>query len=78
MNAQVSFGIKGGTNIAEHSFKEQGTTINRESINGFTLGALLEVGLGGNIFFQPEVIFIQKGSELNLPTLGEKINVNYK
>ena len=76
-NAQVSFGIKGGTNIAEHSFKEQGTTINRESINGFTLGAVLEVGLTDNIFIQPEAVFVQKGSELETPTLGEKINVNY-
>lgn len=76
-NAQVSFGIKGGTNIAEHSFKEQGTTINRASINGFTLGAVLEIGLSENVFVQPEAVFVQKGSELEAPTLGEKINVNY-
>jgi len=74
---QISFGIKGGTNLAEHSFREQGVNVDRESINGFTLGAVLEVGLGGNLFLQPEAVFIQKGSELELPTLGEKINVNY-
>jgi hypothetical protein len=75
--AQVSFGIKGGANLAKHSFKEQGVNIDRESINGFTLGAVLEVGLGGNIFLQPEAVFVQKGSKLDLPNLGEKINVNY-
>lgn len=75
--AQVSFGIKGGVNVAEHSFVDQGVTIDRDAINGFTLGAVLEVGLGGNIFLQPEALFIQKGSELDLPSLGEKINLNY-
>ena len=59
--AQLSFGIKGGTNIAEFSFKNNGTNINQESINGFTFGAVLEIGLGGNIFLQPEAVFIQKG-----------------
>ncbi len=74
---QVSFGIKGGTNIAEYSFKENGTNIDQESINGFTLGAVLEIGLGGNIFLQPEAVFIQKGSEIQALTEDNKINVNY-
>lgn len=75
--AQLSFGIKGGTNIAEYSFKENGTSIDQESINGFTLGAVLEIGLGGNVFLQPEAIFIQKGSNVQLLNDDNKFNVNY-
>lgn len=75
--AQISFGIKGGTNIAEFSFKDNGTTINQESINGFTFGAVIEVGLGGNIFLQPEAVFIQKGSKLQVLNEENKVNVNY-
>jgi len=75
--AQLSFGIKGGTNIAEYSFKDNGTNINQESINGFTLGAVLEIGLGGNIFLQPEAVFIQKGSKVQVLTEENKFNVNY-
>ena len=75
--AQLSFGLKGGVNVAEFSIKDQGATIPQSSINGFTLGAVLEVGLGGNIFLQPEAIFIQKGSELNASITGLKTNVNY-
>lgn len=75
--AQVSFGLKGGTNLAEFSFKENGTNIDQESINGFTLGAVLEIGLGGNVFLQPEAVFIQKGSELQVLNDENKFNVNY-
>ncbi len=75
--AQLSFGIKGGTNIAEFSFKDNGTNINQESINGFTFGAVLEIGLGGNIFLQPEAVFIQKGSKVQVLTEDNKVNVNY-
>lgn len=75
--AQLSFGIKGGTNIAEFSFKDQGTNINQESINGFTLGAVLEIGLGQNIFIQPEAVFVQKGSKLQVLNEENKFNVNY-
>lgn len=75
--AQLSFGLKGGTNIAEYSFKENGTNIDQESINGFTLGAVLEIGLGGNVFLQPEAVFIQKGSDFKLLNDDSKFNVNY-
>ncbi len=75
--AQLSFGIKGGTNIAEYSFKQNGTNLDQESINGFTLGAVLEIGLGGNVYIQPEAVFIQKGSQLQVLNDDNKFNVNY-
>ena len=75
--AQVSFGLKGGVNVAEFSFKDQGTTIPQSSVNGFTLGGVLEIGITDNIFIQPEAIFLQKGSELDASITGLKTNVNY-
>ena len=75
--AQLSFGIKGGVNVAAFSIKEQGATIPQSSINGFTLGAVLEIGITDNIFIQPEAIFLQKGSELNTSIAEIKTNVNY-
>jgi len=75
--AQISFGIKGGVNVAEFSFQDQGTSIPQSSINGFTLGAVLEVALGKNIFLQPEAIFVQRGSELNTSLTNLTTNVNY-
>ena len=75
--AQISFGVKGGVNVAEFSFQDQGTSIPQSSINGFTLGAVLEVALGKNIFLQPEAIFVQRGSELNTSLTNLTTNVNY-
>ena len=75
--AQLSFGLKGGVNVAEFSIKDQGATIPQSSINGFTLGAVLEISLTDNIFIQPEAVFLQKGSELNTSITGLKTNVNY-
>ena len=75
--AQVSFGLKGGVNVAEFSIKDQGTTIPQSSVNGFTLGAVVEIGITDNIFIQPEAIFLQKGSELDASITGLKTNVNY-
>ena len=75
--SQLSFGIKVGTNVSEYSFKEQGTTIPQETINGFTLGAVLEIGLSDNIFIQPEAMFVQKGSQFQVLNEDNKFNVNY-
>ena len=75
--AQLSFGLKGGVNVAEFSLKDQGATIPQSSINGFTFGAVLEVGITDNIFIQPEAVFIQKGSELNTSITNLETNVNY-
>lgn len=74
---QLSFGLKGGVNVAEFSIKDQGATIPQSSVNGFTLGAVLEIGITDNIFIQPEAIFLQKGSELNTSLTNLKTNVNY-
>ena len=75
--AQISFGLKGGVNVAEFSITDQGATIPQSSVNGFTLGAVLEVGITDNIFIQPEAIFLQKGSELNTSITELKTSVNY-
>jgi len=75
--AQISFGLKGGVNVAEFSLQDQGATIPQSSINGFTFGAVLEIGITDNIFLQPEAVFIQKGSELNTSITGLTTNVNY-
>lgn len=75
--AQISFGLKGGVNVAEFSLKEQGATVPQSTVNGFTLGAVVEIGITDNIFIQPEAIFLQKGSELNTSITGLTTNVNY-
>jgi hypothetical protein len=53
--AQFHFGIKGGANIS----KVQGKSFRDEFRYGYHLGGFAEIGLGGKIGIQPEVLFNQ-------------------
>src|SRR5215218_10996520 len=53
--AQLNFGIKGGANIT----KIQGKAFRDEFSYGYHLGGFVEIGLGGKLSIQPEVLFNQ-------------------
>jgi hypothetical protein len=53
--AQFRLGIKGGANLS----KVSGKSFNEEFDLGYQLGAFSEIGLGGNLGIQPEVLFSQ-------------------
>lgn len=53
--AQFDFGIKGGVNIT----KIQGQSFRDEFKYGYHLGGFAEIGLGGRLGIQPEVLFNQ-------------------
>jgi len=53
--AQFHIGIKGGTNIT----KVEGKTFRDEFKYGYHLGGFAEIGLGGKLGIQPEVLFNQ-------------------
>lgn len=53
--AQFNLGIKGGANIT----KIQGKTFRDEFQYGYHLGGFAEIGLGGKLAIQPEVLFNQ-------------------
>jgi hypothetical protein len=53
--AQFHLGIKGGANLT----KIQGKSFNDEFEYGYHLGGFAEIGLGGRLSIQPEVLFNQ-------------------
>ena len=53
--AQLNFGIKGGVNIN----KVDGKAFRDEFKYGYHLGGFAEIGLGGKLSIQPEVLFNQ-------------------
>jgi Outer membrane protein beta-barrel domain len=55
MMAQFHIGIKGGANI----FKVEGQSFKNEFRYGYHLGGFMELGLGGKLSFNPEVLFNQ-------------------
>ncbi len=77
MRAQSGFGIKGGLSYNsmsdieienwESSFKKK---------TGFHAGILYKARLVGGLALQPELLYIQKGGNLNLKTMGK--NADFK
>lgn len=53
--AQLNFGIKAGTNIS----KIEGKSFKDEFRYGYLVGGFAEIGLGGKLSIQPEVLFNQ-------------------
>ena len=53
--AQLNFGIKGGANIS----KIDGRSFKDEFRYGYHLGGFAEIGLGGKLSIQPELLFNQ-------------------
>jgi len=53
--AQFNFGIKGGANIT----KVEGKAFKDEFRYGYNVGGFVEIGLGGKLGIQPEVLFNQ-------------------
>jgi hypothetical protein len=59
--AQFNFGVKAGTNISKidgKSFKDQFNY-------GYLAGGFIEIGLGGKLGFQPEVLFTQNQGKVD-------------
>jgi len=59
--AQLKLGVKAGTNIS----KIDGKSFKEEFGYGYLLGGYVNVGLGGKLSVQPEVLFIQGQSKVD-------------
>ncbi|MCS6928234.1 MAG: PorT family protein [Saprospiraceae bacterium] len=82
LSAQVGIGIRGGLNLANwaandvvrEELRDNFGTDEFKSVNNLLFGALIEIRLMDNLAIQPEINFIQKGSQfsssLRDPVLG--------
>jgi hypothetical protein len=59
--AQFNLGVKGGANIS----KIEGRSFKEEFRYGYHLGGFVEVGLGGRLGLQPEVLFNQYSTKVD-------------
>lgn len=62
MNAQLRLGIKGGVNFANVDGGPDG--IDYKSKTGFHAGAVAEIGFGGNLAIQPELLYSSQGTKV--------------
>ena len=73
VNAQTTFGLKAGANLANLKFSGGGLSINADSKFGLHAGAFATIPASSNINIQPEAVFSMEGAEFG----GEKINLSY-
>lgn len=60
-SAQFNLGVKGGANIS----KIDGRSFKEEFRYGYHLGGFVEIGLGGRLGLQPEVLFNQYSTKVD-------------
>lgn len=74
-DAQVSLGIKGGTNFAKLGGADAG---DNSSITGITGGGYMVVKLSESLSFQPEVLFTQRGTKMTVDQVTDaKFKLGY-
>lgn len=85
-NAQIKFGIKGGLNMSEMSFKNVGSNFDSKNRVGFFVGPVVDarlpiVGLGVDVallYSTKEGRLKSKGGSVNISEAGFDIPVNLK
>jgi hypothetical protein len=87
INAQVRFGIKAGGTLSNVTLKDEEGTSKSGVKFGFELGGLLEYSFSESLSLQPELLFVNNGSEdkeeegkatLSFNQLQVPINLKYK
>jgi hypothetical protein len=63
--AQMTFGVKAGLNMANASVNFGGEKLTSDGIMGFHVGGILEMELTKEVYFQPGLLISQKGYELS-------------
>jgi hypothetical protein len=64
-NAQTSFGVKAGLNLANLSIEDADDTFDPENRTGFVAGAFVTIRGGGIFAFQPEFLVSQQGAKFS-------------
>ncbi len=76
--AQSAIGLRGGINIANVTEVQELGDLSPKSITGLNLGVYAELGLSPLLAIQPELIFLQKGSQVEGLDLEENTDVHVK
>lgn len=75
-NAQ-SFGVKGGVDFAKLSYSNSGGSISSSSTTGFVIGGYATFEMSSGIMLQPELLYVQKGSESSFGSSTTTTNLDY-
>ena len=74
IQAQTTFGIRGGVNLASVSISDDGEDFSYDRTVGITIAMLAEMGMSESFSIQPELHYIQKGFGVDIDFLGYTIS----
>jgi hypothetical protein len=78
VNAQVTFGVKGGVNFATLGGDDADELEGKKSNTGFYLGGTVNIPISSNFAFQPELIYsANQGMEFRESPLELNYNLGY-
>jgi len=74
---QTTFGIKGGVNIANMKFREDGVTLTNQTILGLMVGGFASVEINDRLLLLPELLFAQYGCNVSKDDTGTGSDSKY-
>lgn len=77
LQAQTTFGVRGGVNFSNQTIKGGGIELDTKMLTGFNIGVDLEVPVAPDFYFQPGLLFTTKGMKYEI--MGDDITtkLNY-
>lgn len=76
-NAQTSFGVKAGLNVANLSIDDADDTFEPENRTGFVAGVFVTMRGGGILAFQPEVLISSQGAKFSDAVNSGSARIDY-
>lgn len=75
--AESRLGPMAGISMSNLTVSSSGVSVSLDSATRFTGGLSAEFGMGGGLYFQPEALYISKGSSFSSGTTTLDLNINY-
>lgn len=85
--AQTGFGIEAGYNLSNYTIKSKGAMLPTDMRYGGRIGALADMALTDNLYFQPGIFYVSNGFKRNIVngyhsyrinTIEIPLNIEYK
>jgi len=73
----TTFGIKAGVNFSKLTYSGGGFSVSSQSLTGFHIGGVVDVGINDNFSFQPGLLFSTKGGKSESDGDAGKTTLNY-
>lgn len=76
LRAQTGFGVEVGYNLSSYSIKSGGAMIPTDMRYGGRIGALSDIAINDNVYFQPGLYYVSNGFKSNIANGNQSYRIN--